>query len=216
MECQCAGFVGGSFDRASDRLHGFRIETGVLFSQCARREQKISGVPQEAGKNIAHRRGRIRLLGKPKNGESIALHLRSRLNVAVFGRRMGRRNAKGDEVPGSCSRRSRNGRGAKRCGVAHDMVGGDDQHRVIRSVGDDHPAARENGRPGFAAAWLEHDIRLDIDFRQLPLHQKAVSAIGHHQRAVAKSRAAHAQGCFLEARALAQQGGKLLGKRIPR
>ena len=73
MECQCAGFVGGSFDRASDRLHGFRIETGVLFSQCARREQKISGVPQEAGKNIAHRRGRIRLLGKPKNGESIAL-----------------------------------------------------------------------------------------------------------------------------------------------
>ena len=53
MECQCAGFVGGSFDRASDRLHGFRIDTGVLFSQCARREEKISGVPQEAGKNTA-------------------------------------------------------------------------------------------------------------------------------------------------------------------
>lgn len=137
------------------------------------------------------------------------------MNVAVAGRRCGRRHAERHDVAGA---------GA----VGGGKAGRDEGHRVLDEVvGGDHQcdrvgasARRQAGRDRHgggrvAPHGFENDLGLQTDRLQLLGSDEAHLARGHDQR-LGEGRVVEALGRDLEVRQVVQQGDELLGHAFAR
>ena len=132
-------------------------------------KQEIAAVPEESLRDVGAGLFGIRLFNESIDRKRrAAVEFHPRTDVAVAGRGVGRRDAERDDRARGSGFGSFPAGVFQRLGIAHDVIGGKDEHACLRPP----PAAcqlRGDGdrHGGIAARRLQHNVGINIALAQL-------------------------------------------------
>ena len=158
----------------------------------------------------------VGLLDEFVEDKTIVVQRRARADVSVFGVRLVRPHAEGDDPPVG-GRRLRGAAGGDETGRVLDHVVGREhqEHRVLVAPLRER-RSRGDGRAGIAPHRLEQDVGLGVDLGQLLGDQETILAVGDDDRPREQAGLGHAQHGVLKGRAWTEQLQELLRPALAR
>ena len=205
-------------DRGRGRGGDLGLEAGELVEHDIGAEDEIARVPQVAVLDERARALFVRLLHESLDPPHAGVDRErlSRVNVAVAGRRVIRRDAEGDDFAGRRDVERLSAQPGKLLSVLKDVVGCEHSHDRLRIAGR-RPGGRgaDRGR-AVTPLRLEQDRRLGADLPQLLGDPKAIVEIGDDDRRIEHRRIANHADDRLKRRTLADQGNELLRQAFAR
>ena len=188
-----------------------RFEGAQLFEHRVGAEEEVARIPQIALGDIALGGLQVGLLDEGGDAARDAdAERRARTDVAIADRRLGRRDAEGDDRPFRRRRFAGDAAdGEEALLVEHDVVGGEHRDDGLRiALGADLGGDRHR-RAGVAPRRLDDDRRLGADLVELLARQKAIVVIGDDDWLV-EDRIVDPLDRLLEGRSGAEQRDELL------